>query len=269
VRVQAILGEEDWDIVADRLIYDEDARLVVLEAAGDEGVRVHKRGSGGTVEEIRCKRLVLDRKSERLVIDRKTETVEIKINRKSETMKVRAGSGVRGLDFGRESRVPVQTNSVGYTFAFLNSLEYTIPVVNESSDSSARLGVLSLGPVSLALDFGFPVRANQQAKREDSLYINGFVDSGTVVKDQPEQRDMKTSGQQKPHPEEESAVTALKERLAALNEAAAEKNFEVAEFYRCTGHADSACFYYEIVCRRYPDSRWASRAKSCLAELKK
>jgi RNA polymerase sigma factor (sigma-70 family) len=250
VRVRAILGEEEWDILADRLLYDEDSRVFELEATGDEIVRARKR-RGGTVEEIQCKRLV---------IDRKTETVQI-----------RADSGVRGTGAGREYRVPVATTSVATTYTVpvaVNSVEYSVPVVNESSDSRARLGVLALGPVSVALDFGFPVRRNPQAQREEPLYTNGFVDSGTVVRDQREQPGTKTPGQPKPQPEE-PAVAALKDRLAALNEAAAEKNFEVAEFYRRTGLADTACFYYEAVCRRYPDSRWAFRAKSCLAELKK
>jgi RNA polymerase sigma factor (sigma-70 family) len=248
VRVRAILGEEEWDILADQLLYDEDSRLVELVAAGDEPVRARRRRNG-TVEEIQCKRLAIDRKTE--------------------TVKVRPGSGIRGLEFSSEYRVPVVQNRVEYTVPVLqNSVEYTVPVVKAGPDSGARLGVLALGPVSVALDFGFPVRGNQQAKRQEPLYTNGFVDSGTVVEEKLEQRGTKSAGQPKPQPEE-PAVAALKDRLAALNEAAAEKDFEVAEFYRRTGHADSACFYYETVCRRYPDSRWASRAKSCLAELKK
>jgi hypothetical protein len=242
VQVWAILGEEEWEILAGRLRYDAESQRFELEATGDQLVQARKR-CGGKVEEIQCKRLVIDGKAE--------------------TVRVSAGSGVRDPRFRSEYRVPVATTSVATTYTVpvaMNSVEYSVPVVKESSDSRARLGVLALGPVSVALDFGFPIRPNQQEKRQEPLYPTLFVDSGTVVQDQP--------GQSKRQPEE-PGVAALKEQLAALNEAAAEKDFEVAEFYRRTGHADTACFYYESVCRRYPDSRWASRAKNCLAELKK
>jgi RNA polymerase sigma factor (sigma-70 family) len=51
--------------------------------------------------------------------------------------------------------------------------------------------------------------------------------------------------------------------------AAAEKDLKVAEFYRQTGHPDSACFYYEIVRRRYPNTIYAERARERLGELRK
>lgn len=50
---------------------------------------------------------------------------------------------------------------------------------------------------------------------------------------------------------------------------AAEKDFKVAEFYRRTGHPASAVFYYETVCRRYPGTDVAERAKGRIAEIKK
>jgi RNA polymerase sigma factor (sigma-70 family) len=46
----------------------------------------------------------------------------------------------------------------------------------------------------------------------------------------------------------------------------AAKDFQVAEFYRRTGHPGSARFYYELICRRYPNS---SRAQAALGELRK
>jgi hypothetical protein len=41
-----------------------------------------------------------------------------------------------------------------------------------------------------------------------------------------------------------------------------------AEFYRRTGHTGSACFYYELVCRRYPGTPSAARAAERLRELR-
>ncbi len=49
----------------------------------------------------------------------------------------------------------------------------------------------------------------------------------------------------------------------------AEKDFNVAEFYRRTGHLGAACFYYELVSRRYPDTPQAARAAARLRELRK
>src|SRR5262249_34275638 len=47
----------------------------------------------------------------------------------------------------------------------------------------------------------------------------------------------------------------------------AEKDFKVAEFYRRGGQRASALFYYELVCRRYPDSAVARKAAERLWEL--
>lgn len=41
----------------------------------------------------------------------------------------------------------------------------------------------------------------------------------------------------------------------------AEKDYEMAEFYRRTGHPGSAYFYYELVQRRYPSTKYARMAK--------
>jgi RNA polymerase sigma factor (sigma-70 family) len=48
----------------------------------------------------------------------------------------------------------------------------------------------------------------------------------------------------------------------------AEKDFKVAEFYRRSGKIDSALFYYQVICRRYPDTLYATQAKERIAALK-
>jgi RNA polymerase sigma factor (sigma-70 family) len=48
----------------------------------------------------------------------------------------------------------------------------------------------------------------------------------------------------------------------------AEKDFAMAEFYRRTGHAGSAYFYYEVVRRRYPGTPFAGKAEARLRELR-
>jgi hypothetical protein len=47
----------------------------------------------------------------------------------------------------------------------------------------------------------------------------------------------------------------------------AEKDFEIAEFYRRTRHWHSAHFYYAIICRRYPQSQVYQEARQRMAEL--
>ncbi|HZY84328.1 MAG TPA: tetratricopeptide repeat protein [Gemmataceae bacterium] len=46
-------------------------------------------------------------------------------------------------------------------------------------------------------------------------------------------------------------------QLEGINLQQAEKDFKMAEFWRRTGHPGSAYFYYELVRRRYPDTRYA------------
>lgn len=47
-----------------------------------------------------------------------------------------------------------------------------------------------------------------------------------------------------------------------------EEDFEQAELYRRTGKLESACFYYELVCKRYPSSPWAARAAKRRQEVR-
>jgi len=47
------------------------------------------------------------------------------------------------------------------------------------------------------------------------------------------------------------------------------KDFDVAEFYRRTGHPAAAALYYELVRRCYPGTDVAERARGRLAEMGK
>ena len=53
----------------------------------------------------------------------------------------------------------------------------------------------------------------------------------------------------------------LEKQLASINEQQAEKDFKMAEFYRRIGHPASAYFYYELVRRRYPQTKSARLAE--------
>ena len=49
----------------------------------------------------------------------------------------------------------------------------------------------------------------------------------------------------------------------------AEKHFRTAEYYERTNHPASAYFYYELVCRQHPGTKYSDLAKGRIAELEK
>src|SRR5262245_49244185 len=57
-------------------------------------------------------------------------------------------------------------------------------------------------------------------------------------------------------------------QLTSINTQQADKDFKIAEFYERTKHPGSAYFYYELVCRRYPNSEYATKAAKRKQELK-
>jgi RNA polymerase sigma factor (sigma-70 family) len=60
----------------------------------------------------------------------------------------------------------------------------------------------------------------------------------------------------------------LDRQLYSITQQQADSDFKVAEFYRRTGRPGSACFYYELVCRRYPGTVFADMAGARLRELR-
>jgi outer membrane protein assembly factor BamD (BamD/ComL family) len=70
------------------------------------------------------------------------------------------------------------------------------------------------------------------------------------------------------YPELNEKRDTLERTLVSINEQQAEKDFNVAEFYRRTSHPGAAYFYYEIVRRRYAGSPWAGKATERMKELR-
>ena len=60
----------------------------------------------------------------------------------------------------------------------------------------------------------------------------------------------------------------LEKQMLSVNEQQAEKDYKMAEFYRRTGHPASAYFYYEMVRRRYPNTKSARLAEERWNELR-
>lgn len=73
----------------------------------------------------------------------------------------------------------------------------------------------------------------------------------------------------KTYPELKSREKYFTDQLAAIHQHQADKDFRIAEFYRRTGHPGSAYFYYELVRRRYPNTKYAERATKNMDELRK
>jgi outer membrane protein assembly factor BamD (BamD/ComL family) len=58
------------------------------------------------------------------------------------------------------------------------------------------------------------------------------------------------------------------QQLTNINTQQADRDFRIAEFYQRTGHAGSAYFYYELVCRRYAGSEYATKAAQRKLEIR-
>lgn len=60
----------------------------------------------------------------------------------------------------------------------------------------------------------------------------------------------------------------IRKQLVSINHQQADRDFNIAEFYRRTGHPGSAYFYYEIVRRSYPNTEYARKAEANMNELR-
>ncbi len=83
-----------------------------------------------------------------------------------------------------------------------------------------------------------------------------------------EARNLAMTALQKYPEMQETDRKALERTLWSINEQQAEKDFNVAEFYRRTGHPGSAYFYYELVRRRYAGTVWEKKALERIRELR-
>lgn len=61
----------------------------------------------------------------------------------------------------------------------------------------------------------------------------------------------------------------LRRQIVSISNQQADKDFNIAEFYRHTGHPGSAYFYYELVRRRYPGTSYSEKAIKGLEEMRR
>ncbi len=64
------------------------------------------------------------------------------------------------------------------------------------------------------------------------------------------------------------ATVRLETQKSAINSQQAAKDFGIAESYERTKHPGSACFYYELVRKRYPGTKYAHEAEKRIAVLR-
>lgn len=60
----------------------------------------------------------------------------------------------------------------------------------------------------------------------------------------------------------------ISRQLVSVNLQQADRDFNIAEFYRRSGHPGSAYFYYELVIRRYPNTDYAEKATARKVEMR-
>src|SRR5438105_292741 len=60
----------------------------------------------------------------------------------------------------------------------------------------------------------------------------------------------------------------ISRQLVSVNLQQADRDFNIGEFYRRTGHPGSAYFYYELVLRRYPNTEYADKASARKNEMR-
>jgi outer membrane protein assembly factor BamD (BamD/ComL family) len=60
----------------------------------------------------------------------------------------------------------------------------------------------------------------------------------------------------------------ISKQLVSVNLQQADRDYNIAEYYRRSGHPGSAYFYYELVVRRYPNTEYAEKAVARKNELR-
>jgi hypothetical protein len=102
VRALAVFGDAECRATADRMSYDEERQLLILEAAGDGNVKVEmRRGKDQVSEIIEAKKVILNRKTGRIHVQGagKIDQVEPKTSGFSLAVPM-LGPVPNALDFG-------------------------------------------------------------------------------------------------------------------------------------------------------------------------
>ena len=71
---------------------------------------------------------------------------------------------------------------------------------------------------------------------------------------------IQVQAQSQPPADEKKSAWLTRQKMAVRMQLA-EKDFQTAEYYERTGRAPSAYFCYEVICRRYPGTKYSDLAK--------
>jgi hypothetical protein len=163
----------------------------------------------------------------------------------------------------------------GKVASFTEGKEFVIPIGGGKTDivvmgTTVRLVVRSdyQGKVGLDMTVNVPKLARsglgEATVESESIRVVRIIELGEFVTAK-----LDMGAEHSPFVEVTARVREAKEDPRGKTVASAESDLQMAEFYRRTGHPDSARYYYELILRRYPDTIYAERATERLNELKK
>ncbi len=137
-----------------------------------------------------------------------------------------------------------------YRGRFEDADHFFSQLVEMHKDSKLRPAALEMAIIAKNNSTGGAVYDSQKASEALQLVHNAEATSPEYAKD----------------PEKSAWLTRQK---MAVRMQLAEKYFRTAEYYERTGHPASAYFYYELVCRQHPGTKYSDLAKVRLEELEK
>jgi outer membrane protein assembly factor BamD (BamD/ComL family) len=135
-----------------------------------------------------------------------------------------------------------------YREDYNESAHYLTQLVEQHKDSPLAPQAIELAIISKAMSTGGPDYDGRKVVEARAL-----VD--TAVRNYPELAREKSD--------------FLERQLAGISFQQAQKDYQTAEFYRRTKHPGSAYFYYEIVRRRYPGTKFADLATQRMEEIRR
>jgi outer membrane protein assembly factor BamD (BamD/ComL family) len=101
-----------------------------------------------------------------------------------------------------------------------------------------------------------------------SILCKEMVNGGSAYDARPLKEAIDLIQQTGAFPELRNDSKFLERQMVNISNQLADKDYNIAEFYRRTGHPGSAYFYYELVRRRYPGTSYSEKAIKGLEEMR-
>lgn len=191
------------------------------------------------------------------------------------------------LNGERSFVMPAMYVNFGKDMPFLDAEGHATQILNtirihDARGPMAERALMMLGTISFFrkdykdADFYFTQLHEQHPNSENaakavkqSIICKQLATGGTVYDLRPVEESKKLlMNMQGAYPELAKDRKWVEDQLKMMNIQQADRDFKIAEFYQRTGHPGSAYFYYELVCRRYPGTTYASKALQRKDELR-